>query len=749
MGSFGCTRFFPALAALALALGPWVVAANAEPDGKKEKAEAFEALLDADFARAAQTYLALFEADAKGPLAGYYFQRLLHCASRAGDKGKTCIAQAKPKASGIPLLLAILQWRDSAAFMRKGELTKAADLAEAMGFARSFAFIGPFENEGESGFTERFDVEKDLAGRKSFPDFSKALDGKAGKVSWNVPPVKPPSGRWALNSFFREEKNVCAYAMTFIHAKKARDAAFRLGTDGAVKIWLNGALLFEGDTYRRPGLDQDAVAARLGVGWNEIIIKTCHKKGPWTLLFRVTAPDGSPLPDLQILAAPWRADKDAVLAPRGPEKALTTPNAGAAAGLDALIRGGDDSPLSAARWAFLALARGMRDENDRLARNRLSDAVARDDHPYLRLLYAEAIPDRNKALAQVRKATEAAPERVLPWFHLAKMYGPPRTMVRFIWGFALGGSDAAGTQEEYARIKEVEIWEKEEEYLTKVLSLRPDFRPAQIGMALLFCRRAGWQPRDDDTVPLTNPWAIEARARLTALLKDAPARGMLKKILDNFVPRTAAKEVALYRDYLASDFTDSKARQGLAQTLLSLGKRKEALAVWGRALELTPWDRAALGSMADILWAQDDFEGATRCHELSLRICPDDVEAIQKLAECRLVLGRRDEALALLRRALEIKPQLPAVSRRLRHLRPAEKEFWVGHRLDLAPFVAKARAAKGLTKKDAVCFLKNDVIFVAENGTSRLFTQRVLRILTRKAVQEYKYISAYPSGLDY
>ncbi len=742
-----------AIAAMLAAAAAPSAAADYAADAAAEMKDAFDALLSAEYADAASVYAKLFKSDPKSPVAEYCFLRLLQCSGPGGKEAAAELDDIKTlvrSGEGQHLLKALLLWMAAGESRGKGELDKAEEALKKLGLVRSYSFLGPYENEGETGFAAEYDVEADLKSRKDFPDMEKVFDGKAGKVRWNTPPMGPPTGAIDLNHVYRESENVSGYVMTFLYASAPCDVALRTGSDGAMKIWLNGAILFEGDTYRSPRLDQDAIGARLEAGWNEVIAKVCHKKGPWRLIVRVTNPDGSPIEGLKADAAPWASDPGARPAPRAaaPHKRPEV-YGGARAYFDSLIQKGDDSAMTVARWAWTAMQSDALDENDRSPRDRLKAVVAKTDHPYLRILLSHAIPERNLAMEELRKAVKLAEDRPLPYFEISRLYAAPRPIESYFWFFTIGGEDAAATQEEYAKIREVEIWEKEEEYLNRTLALAPGFLPAEINYALLFCRKAGMRQPNMDPVRLSQPWALEAKAKLAKLLERSPDNKPLRRILESLTPRTPAAMIDLCAGYVKEDNADSKTRLRLVDLLVNAGRLKEALLECGNELLLSPYNTEIASKMADLLRALDDYAGAAGMYESALRICPDNVALLQGLAECRLVAGDREGAAALFRKALEIKPQLADVSRRLKHLGPKTADFWTAYKADLGPVVEAARKASDFGKEDAVCFLKNDVILVNENGTSKMFTQKVIKILTEKGRRDYNYVSAYPSGLDY
>ena len=84
----------------------------------------------------------------------------------------------------------------------------------------------------------------------------------------------------------------------WVKAARTGPAALHLGTSGAYKVWLDGQLVGEGDTYRTPTPLQESHALTLRAGWNRLLVKLGSDEGMWGFYARLSAPDGAPLPGL-------------------------------------------------------------------------------------------------------------------------------------------------------------------------------------------------------------------------------------------------------------------------------------------------------------------------------------------------------------------------------------------------------------------------------------------------------------------
>ena len=113
-----------------------------------------------------------------------------------------------------------------------------------------------------------------------------------------------------VDGLIRPGQNAVAYVAAAVRSDRDRAVALRLGSPGPVKVWINGAPVFQRDVVRPAALDQDAVGVRLGRGWNRILIKTVVTEGGWRLYARFTEPSGAPLQLDDKLPSPPPPPKD-------------------------------------------------------------------------------------------------------------------------------------------------------------------------------------------------------------------------------------------------------------------------------------------------------------------------------------------------------------------------------------------------------------------------------------------------------
>ena len=168
------------------------------------------------------------------------------------------------------------QVRAAADELRK--LGETVDLPRHFGFLMDWQVIGPFTNQGRSGFETIFPPESAL-------DFGVTYQGK------ETEPGKDPTVRWQkwtaadefgivdLNKPLGMLKEVTGYATTVYQSPDARPAEVRLGCKNAWKLWFNGQYIFGRDEYHRGmKIDQYRFPIQLQSGPNVILVKLCQNE---------------------------------------------------------------------------------------------------------------------------------------------------------------------------------------------------------------------------------------------------------------------------------------------------------------------------------------------------------------------------------------------------------------------------------------------------------------------------------------
>ncbi|MCX8036058.1 MAG: hypothetical protein N3D11_03170 [Candidatus Sumerlaeia bacterium] len=93
-----------------------------------------------------------------------------------------------------------------------------------------------------------------------------------------------------LISAVGQHTNAAAYALTHLHVKTRTATKLRLGSDDAVKVFLNGRMVFEKLVQRPASPDEDRVDIVLEAGWNTLVLKVVNATGEWAAYVSLDEP---------------------------------------------------------------------------------------------------------------------------------------------------------------------------------------------------------------------------------------------------------------------------------------------------------------------------------------------------------------------------------------------------------------------------------------------------------------------------
>lgn len=155
----------------------------------------------------------------------------------------------------------------------------------------TWQMAGPFPAEsGKVAFDTEFGPEKSIDLTQSFAD---------GKVHWTP---RPEFVDGKVNDFTGE--NSAIYLYRTVRVPSAQKATLSLGSDDAIKAWVNGKLVLNKDVQRGAAADQDKVAVELNEGANQVLLKIVNYSVGGGFYFKLLQDQGDTLaPDIaQILA---------------------------------------------------------------------------------------------------------------------------------------------------------------------------------------------------------------------------------------------------------------------------------------------------------------------------------------------------------------------------------------------------------------------------------------------------------------
>ena len=156
-------------------------------------------------------------------------------------------------------------------------------------FMKQWLVCGPFpvfENEEEPGDEAEAQLAFDrdfLAGQGGetaiVPDRSKAIEIEGARYYWRT--MRSREDIVSLLMVYGAEEHVIAYAWAEIEMPEAKSALLGVGSDDAVKVWLNGELIHENWTGRDLQEDNDLVRVQFQAGRNQILLKVQNHQDSW------------------------------------------------------------------------------------------------------------------------------------------------------------------------------------------------------------------------------------------------------------------------------------------------------------------------------------------------------------------------------------------------------------------------------------------------------------------------------------
>ena len=203
---------------------------------------------------------------------------------------------------------------------------------------------------------------------------------------------------------------------------------------------------------------------------------------------------------------------------------------------------------------------------------------------------------------------------------------------------------------------------------TQALTLDPAYSPAALNLAQLSVKKhdiPGAQKTLESVLShdQKNLQAMEALAGLAALQGQEQTYVDWLKKAAAANPTATAPNVELIRYYLkkkqegaaldqaqatvTANPNNSMAMELLAETQLTAGKNKEAVATYAKIVELNPKSSLAYLRLAMAQTLSNDNEAAIASLKKSLQLQPDNLDALNRLVELELTTGKYAEAQSL------------------------------------------------------------------------------------------------------
>ncbi len=553
--------------------------------------------------------------------------------------------------------------------------------ADRLGFLTDWQLLGPFDNEQGSGFDTPYPPETAI-------DLEASVDARGRELTWRRMP-QTSSGFLPFSRLFHPSEQVLAYAATTLEVPEDMDVALRLGSDEAIRVFIDGHPVFEHDVRRSCRLDQDAFGVHLSAGRHTLVVKLAQRVEDWGFALRITDPMGEPLPSITHDAS--------------------------AASFESTIPRQEDAPASV---PVREGARGFYRDLDATA----ADAMALRHAAWFHLMLGPDDPVDRTAYDFARRLTERAPEDPHAWFLFANATSLPIKM-------------------------RPELEENERrEALSKVLRLDPDHAEAALEMAAHYLRSIEMPDRAlaycDQALGVNETFVSAALARSDALRTKGlfgAAEGEIRRLGES----TAANRIdvlmalaerdarrgrilqaaELAESALARDRANPRIRDRLIEWHEASGRLDEALALVDEDLEMHPLSLRMYVARARIHRAKGDLEAANDALEQALAIHPQSPSFWKNHGVMLRRLGRDEAALLALESARELDPKDRWLEGYLEFLQQETRPFEEDFPYDAAELLAEAETWETPADNPYRYVLRRVLVKVHPDGTSSRYYQ--------------------------
>lgn len=579
----------------------------------------------------------------------------------------------------------------------RGQQAAASTLYRGEGYLIDWQIVGPFENAGRVGQAAVYQPE--TTPYAATQTFVGKLPGEP--LAWRkFVHAEAPRGAFVnFADLLHPYEQATAYATVWIKAAKAGPAVLHLGAPGAYKVWLDGALVGEGGTYRTPTPLQEAHGMQLSAGWHRLLIKVGSDEGLWGFYARISDARGAPLAGLQSAVEPPAGETvaagktDAKVASKGTPRSLRNmletraePPRPKAADLLALTE--------FYRWTVPFAAQ------DRTAVDRAREADAAMKSARSAYLLSQLDPDQNTSRAALLDAVARA--------RAEGKSGAPLLATLLV--------------ELSLRDQSLGLQVRARELLDEAARTAPDDVIIELALAE---RLAG-----DGFVLASLAWIEDMQRRYpgSAIL----ARERADRLMN--IGRTK-EALTILLALQGTQPTDGSLAAQIEEAHLRLGKADAAAEVARARVKVVPGLPDAYRTLARMEEGRGDLKAAQAALASARALAPQDAELHALSARLAARSGDVAGAIQATRRSLELKPQQPDLRDFLATLDAgARDDLLQRYPVDLEA-LAKLPVPAAWQGKDAGILLQRTAVRVLPNGLSERLDHKVIRVLDDRGVR--------------
>jgi putative membrane-bound dehydrogenase-like protein len=194
----------------------------------------------------------------------------------AKDLDELVVSKASIMPEGVVAQLSYDQFIDLIAFLKDRGVQESL-----RGLVFDYYVVGPFGEELKTAYPP-----------ETKPDPSATYSkGKPGEVLvWHAAQAGPNGLLNVRDAVSQDHASI--YALTYVYSMQAQKLQMLLGSNGAVKVWINGEMIHEHAQARKARPDEDQVEVSLKEGWNTVLVKIVNAEGDNGLYLRFSGRSG-------------------------------------------------------------------------------------------------------------------------------------------------------------------------------------------------------------------------------------------------------------------------------------------------------------------------------------------------------------------------------------------------------------------------------------------------------------------------
>lgn len=198
-----------------------------------------------------------------------------------------------PVEAFIPLIRARAAWLRAMALERMGRVVDAGKECADLGLIRDWALLGPLEGMSED---DAYYLNENLGAFYQSLDANRSYVGRGGERKWRAFSSSDPMGRMIPGAMFRGDGAKSAIFLALVYSEDDLPAVIRFGSNAAAQVYVNNFETRLGASIGSCDPDREAANVWISKGWNVVLVRTTSMSNDWAFTVRLTLPEGKPFP---------------------------------------------------------------------------------------------------------------------------------------------------------------------------------------------------------------------------------------------------------------------------------------------------------------------------------------------------------------------------------------------------------------------------------------------------------------------